>query len=220
MGSKIKTKGFSLIEILVVIAILAIVAAIGAFSYRDAMRSYRTKHGVEAFYSGFIAAKSRASINNTPVQFQYDSANRNANWSDGTLFYRVNLSQTNIDPGAPAGSVKYYFAPYCVMTNQTNDGSQIVSGADINGDGAITSADDIQVINPDSTPTIIINPNGTFDNLSIGGVAQDAIAFLFQNQSDIDDGYTGLDRNYAVILIRTGLVVKVQRNSDGSWHQM
>lgn len=67
--SQLKAKGFTLIELMVVIAIIAILAAIAAPSFTSQIRNARLKTATEEFNSDLIFARNEAIRRNAAVFF-------------------------------------------------------------------------------------------------------------------------------------------------------
>ena len=60
-------KGFTLIELMVTIAVLAIIVTIAMPSFTEMMERQRLKNAVETFYSDLLFAKSEALKRSTDV---------------------------------------------------------------------------------------------------------------------------------------------------------
>ncbi|NOY23385.1 MAG: prepilin-type N-terminal cleavage/methylation domain-containing protein [Acidobacteria bacterium] len=201
-------KGYSLIELLVVVAILAIVMAVAAFSYRTAMRASRVKQGLTDLYDGFSRARSEAIIQNGDITVVYAPGNRTVTFTqNGTVLNRIVFNNTSVDPGNPKDGADYHFEKYTVIRGSTRDGSASVTGLDVDGDG---TNDNIPIL-ADSAVNITIQQTGF-----INGVGN-ASAVLLMHQADIDDNDSSGERQYALVLFSTGLLKKVRHMSDGSW---
>jgi len=201
-------KGYSLIELLVVIAILAIVMAVAAFSYRTAMRATRVKQGLSDLYDAFSRSRSEAIIQNGDITVIYTPADRTVTFTQGaTVLSRIVFSNTSTDPGNPKDGADYHFEKYTVIRSSTRGGSASVTGLDVDGDG---TNDNIPIL-ADSAVNITIQQTGI-----INGVGN-ASAVLLMHQGDIDDNDASGERQYALIIFRTGLLKKARHMTDGSW---
>lgn len=63
-------RGYSLIEVLVVIGIASILLAVALPSLESAISSARARSGAESIYSGLMTARSEAIKRNVPMRFQ------------------------------------------------------------------------------------------------------------------------------------------------------
>ncbi|NOZ12450.1 MAG: type II secretion system protein [Acidobacteria bacterium] len=199
-------KGYSLIEILVVIAILAIVMGVAAFSYRTAMRATRVKQGLSDLYDGFVAARSQAIIQNGEISVAYNAGSRSITFTrNGTVLDRIVFSKSNVDPGRQAGDQNYHFEKYTVLRSSTREGDTAVTGLDVDGDG---STDNIPFLSAGSV-NLTIEQTGF-----INGVGN-ASAILVMHQGDIDDNDTSGEREYALVIFSTGLLKRVRHSSTG-----
>ncbi len=207
--SKCRTeKGYSLIELLVVVAILAVVMAVAAFSYRTAMRATRVKQGLSDLYDGISRCRSEAIIQNGPITVVYTPANRTVTFTqNGTVLNRIIFSNTTVDPGNPKDGADYHFEEYTVIRSSARDGSASVTGLDVDGDGV---NDNIPIL-ADAAINITIQQTGF-----INGVGN-ASAVLLMHQGDIDDNDTSGERQYALVIFSTGLLKKVRHMPDGTW---
>jgi type IV fimbrial biogenesis protein FimT len=75
-----KPKGFSLIELMVVIAIVAILAVLGLPSYAVWTQNSRIRNAAEGLLNGLQLARSEAVARNTQINFV---ANANSGWTFG-----------------------------------------------------------------------------------------------------------------------------------------
>lgn len=220
--------GFSLIELLLVVAILGIVATIGAFSYSEVMRSYRAKNGVNALYDCFIKAKAHAAYKNADITVSYDKDTGVMDFTDqinNIVIARIIFSINSLDPnlrndtnGNPISS--YYFVPYCVIASNTRLGNNVVNGlfSDENNDGAYdktVTAEDIPIY-AEALIQPVIRSNGFID-ISGGAIANEMSAILVMSQGDIEDASSPDDaRQYFLTLFQKGLVKKSKLEPDGT----
>ena len=64
-----RSRGFTLIELMVVVAIIAITAGLAAPNFRIMVANYRVRSGAEAIINGLNQARAEAVRRNTPVNF-------------------------------------------------------------------------------------------------------------------------------------------------------
>lgn len=101
-------KGFSLIELMITLAVAGIIAAIAIPSFRDMMVNARTRGAAESVMAGLRLARSEAIKRNTVVRFQLVSTlDNNCALSTNSMLWVVNQSHTdpaNLFYRLPTGS--------------------------------------------------------------------------------------------------------------------
>lgn len=112
-GSQAATQGFSLIELLVGITILAIALGMGAPAFADWIRNARVRSTAEALQDGLYFARSEAARRNAIVRFQLTSTLDNgcALNADGPDWV-VSQSVKDSPAGQCAAAVDDATAPY------------------------------------------------------------------------------------------------------------
>lgn len=88
--------GFSLLELMITLAIIGILAAVGLPSFREMLVSARTKGAAENIMAGLRVARSEAIKRNTVVRFQLVSTlDNNCALSTSSMLWVVNQSHTD-----------------------------------------------------------------------------------------------------------------------------
>ncbi|HJV27137.1 MAG TPA: GspH/FimT family pseudopilin [Aromatoleum sp.] len=98
--SRTRAAGFTLIEALVTISILAIITAIAAPSFEGAFANFRIRTSAEAIMSGLQLARIEALRRNQPVSFTLTTGT--ADWTVATL---SPASQIQASKGNGAGNL-------------------------------------------------------------------------------------------------------------------
>lgn len=158
-----KEQGFTLIELMVAVALLGIVLAIAAPSMSDYIDKRRVINAAEAVYSQFLYARSE-SVARSETVFVSFSTNGTDTWS-------VGVSTT---PDCDPTVTTVTDATACTMVIDDGDGN--IHGDDPDGDGtAITDTDDLvlHVISSTDFPNIIMgNTNDPMGAVAFGGSTQ------------------------------------------------
>jgi type IV fimbrial biogenesis protein FimT len=69
MLSRAKCAGFTLIELMITVAVLAILMAVGLPSFRQMMKNYQVRVAAESVANGVQRARAEAVARNAPMQF-------------------------------------------------------------------------------------------------------------------------------------------------------
>jgi type IV fimbrial biogenesis protein FimT len=86
-----REQAFSLIEVMVVVAILAILTTIGAPAYRDMIENQRARDAASALHASMILARSEAMKRNISVTVTPNNAD---NWANGWQIENPNIVGT------------------------------------------------------------------------------------------------------------------------------
>ena len=91
-----KSPGFTLVESMVVVALLSILTALAAPSMREAFDSYRSNEAFDELRSSYALARSEAIRNRSPVLIQANACASASSWECGwTIFAVINgVNQT------------------------------------------------------------------------------------------------------------------------------
>lgn len=76
-----RLRGFSLIELMTTIAVLAILLALSAPTFTQWSMNSRIRNVAEAIQNGLRLARNEASQRGINTRFEFDAANRSANWT-------------------------------------------------------------------------------------------------------------------------------------------
>ncbi len=149
-------KGFSLVELIVVIAIITILAEIAAPSYLAWIQNTKIRTAAESIQNGLQKARSEALLRNTRVQFMLD---------DTQSSWHVECVDSTKCPDLPGGQVEARSS----KDGSANDISIAAGGATtviFNNFGVKSGGDLVQVV-VDST---VLNANDSRDlRIDIGG---------------------------------------------------
>ena len=221
-----KEKGFSLVELLVVIAVLVILMGTAALTLGTSMRNSRVRKAAFLFKSMLADGLKEAMTNYKQVIIEVDSSvgggtrlrmylDGDASFSYGSandklLAYFV-LTGDKVDPGKPTGFTgNYYFIPDVVFSDTTQSGGNTLDLTSIYG----TGFGSVQIVS--STAQIVIRPEGVFvvrvggTSISPGGLV------LFRHSDDIDEGNE--DRQYFVLITKTFTrVLKLEDDGTGNF---
>jgi len=83
MIGKFAQRGFTLVEMMIVIAVLGIILTIAIPSFTEMMDSSRTRRAADAISSFLVNAKSEAIKRNMPVRVVFQSESSGATWCAG-----------------------------------------------------------------------------------------------------------------------------------------
>ncbi len=221
-----KEKGFSLVELLVVIAVLIIVMGAAALTTGVSMRDSRVKKAAFLFKTMLTDGLKEAITNYKQVVVERDAAVGNGvrirmyidgdenfaygGSNDRLLAYFV-VTGDKIDPGKPAGFTgDYYFVPDVVIATTTESGGNNLDLTSLYGQGFGA----VRIINNGQTK-IIIKPEGVFDFQSVGPVLNGGALVLFRHADDVDED--NKERQYFVLITKTFLrVLKLEDDGTGS----
>jgi type II secretion system protein H len=101
-----KAKGFTLVELIIVLALLAIVAAIASPSFQRMAINAGLRSAAKDIMSDFANLKARAVAENTPFQITFDMANNNytfpglANPKSPRAFGNISITGVNFGGGS------------------------------------------------------------------------------------------------------------------------
>ncbi|GEM_PF-1646472 len=221
-----KNKGFSLVELLVVIAVLIIIMGAAALTGGTAVRDSRTKKAAFVFKTmlmdGFKEAISNYKQVVVEVDSSFSSGTRLMMYIDGdvsetygggndTLLAYFVVTGDKIDPGKPAGFTgDYYFVPDIVFSSATEGGASTLNLYSIYG----TGFENVPIIGANAK--IIIRPEGVFVVRAGGTTLTPGGLVLFRHVDDIDQGEQ--DRQYFVLITKTFLrVLKLEDDGSGNF---
>ncbi len=90
-----KHKGFSLVEMIVVVALIGILAGLAASSYREWIESSRIRAAAESIQNGLQLARGEAVKRNAEVEFAFDGGG--TSWSVGCVTVVADLDLDGAD---------------------------------------------------------------------------------------------------------------------------
>lgn len=113
MGTRRRERGFTLIEVMVTVILIAILASLAAPSFQTTIARFRVRTAAESLMSGLQLARSEALRRNQPVRFTLGA--RAGNWSvtavtSGTLVQEAKGSahqSLSVTPNAGQTSVVF-----------------------------------------------------------------------------------------------------------------
>lgn len=101
-----RTAGFSLIELMIVVSILAIVAGIGYPSFQELLASQRVRAAASALYDSMLVARSEALKSNASASFVVSGGDLAKGWAIQVGGVDVHsqsaLAGLSFNPAAPA----------------------------------------------------------------------------------------------------------------------
>ncbi len=221
-----KQKGFSLVELLVVIAVLIIIMGAAALTTGTAIRDSRVKKAAFILKTMLTDGMKEAMSNYKLVIVDVDSSFANGvrlrmfldgdesfiygGANDRLLAYFVTTGD-KVDPGRPAGfNGDYYFIPDVVFSAVTESGGNTLDLSSIYG----TGFESVPII--DSSSKIIIRPEGVFVVRSGGVSLTPGGLVLFRHVDDIDQQEQ--DRQYFVLITTTFLrIIKLEDDGSGNF---
>ena len=120
-----KSRGLTLIELLVAIAIVAIIGTIGVPSFRQAMQSQQTESQREALLNSITAARQTAQQHSLPVllcpsKTASSCSSDSSDWSKGWLAYLDANRNSQLDAGESVISAHQYTGAVKVISNVLN----------------------------------------------------------------------------------------------------
>ncbi|MGQ0443059.1 MAG: GspH/FimT family pseudopilin [Methylophilaceae bacterium] len=152
MSYSIKQFGFSLIEVIVAMAVIAVLAASGASSYRAWIQNTQIRTAAESLQSGLSRARAEALKRNTPVRFTLGANSAwtvqcvtPANCADlaaGLIESRPNTDGSSADiavTATPGGATDVVFTNLGVKSNAAGQLTQVA--VDFTGMDAAESRD-------------------------------------------------------------------------------
>ncbi|WP_305073698.1 GspH/FimT family pseudopilin [Propionivibrio sp.] len=101
-------QGFSLVELMVVVAVLAILASLAVPSFQELIAAQRVRAAASALYESLLLARSEAIKRNSSVTLSPNSSDLSNGWSvllaDGTTSVRTqeSLGSVTFSPASPA----------------------------------------------------------------------------------------------------------------------
>lgn len=222
MVRKINQNGFSLIELLVVLAILAIALTIGAFSYREAMRTYRVKKAISDTkvllnFARTISSKENSlvfvelnkGVNSYNFDVYLDDRDGGFNKGKDTFLRRLTIKYDSIDPGKPSPNIYYNFDQYVTLSTVNSLNLQSSIGTGENESGIVTEFSDIAFAD---VLTFTINQTGFID------FGKGFVALQFRSSPDIDENLE--DRQYALLISKTGNIESYRYNiQNTTWEK-
>ncbi|NOY23807.1 MAG: prepilin-type N-terminal cleavage/methylation domain-containing protein [Acidobacteria bacterium] len=205
--------GFSLVELLIGITIIAMVLAVATFSYTPAMRSYRAKKGIQDFKAMLSGARIIASRRNIPVlihsygnqridMFIDKDGNNSYQEASDELLYCLIFTSDTTDPGRPANVLKLYeFEPLTILSSQTRTGQSALSlGFTVGFEGS-TSVSSIPFLTAFQCRA---EPNGFLRIRDAAGNEVPFGAVLCVHSNDVMEGNVSPERHYALAFATTG----------------
>ena len=219
-------RGFSLIEMLIVVAISGIVLAIATYSYTPTVRAYRAKKAIQDLKGAIAVAKLTAARENRNVVISADGSgmvdvfldvNDNNALDAATDTHMIQLIMTGdtVDPGRPENIMdNYHFEQYVTLTNATRNGLNALD----RGSAIGYAGEDVYDQIPFMTQfNIQARPNGFLRIFDAGGNELPFGAFLCVHVNDIEDGDVTNDRHYALGLAITGWMQTYRLDRNGNW---
>ena len=219
-------RGFSLIEMLIVVAISGMILAIATYSYTPTVRAFRAKKAIQNLKGAIAEARRTAARENRNVVIRADGTgvvnvfldeNDNNALDAGTDTHMIQMVMTGDvqDPGRPENIMNnYHFEQYVILAANTRNG---VTALD-RGSAIGYAGDDVYDQIPFMTQfTIQARPNGFLRIIDPGGNEVPFGAILCLHANDIEEGDVTTDRHYALGMAITGWLQTYRLDRDGNW---